>query len=143
MQKEIKTQIEILAPPEDIWSALIDFKKYPAWNPFIKEIKGKIKKGNQILVQLPNMKFAPKLTQVKTNKLLEWKGILLFPFLFSGIHSFSLTEKSKGKTILTHKENFNGILIPLFKKQLENETKLGFIEMNKALKRYVENQKRA
>ena len=38
--KELKTTIEINASPAKVWEVLLDFEKYPDWNPFIKNIRG-------------------------------------------------------------------------------------------------------
>ena len=38
MTKQIKTSIHINATKEKVWEILMDFEKYPEWNPFIKSI---------------------------------------------------------------------------------------------------------
>jgi uncharacterized protein YndB with AHSA1/START domain len=65
MAKEIKTEILINATPEKVWSILIEFDKYPNWNPFIKSITGNVLTGNKITVRLEppeakGMTFKPK-----------------------------------------------------------------------------------
>jgi hypothetical protein len=37
---QIKTEIPIGAPASAVWSILMDFERYPEWNPFIKKISG-------------------------------------------------------------------------------------------------------
>ena len=46
MALEIETKIRINASPKQVWDVLIDFERYPEWNPFIKSIKGIAIKGD-------------------------------------------------------------------------------------------------
>jgi hypothetical protein len=50
--------------------------------------------------------------------------------LFDGEHSFELITLEKNRTLFKNSEKFKGILVPLFKKKLNVETKAGCIEMN-------------
>ena len=145
MAKEIKTEILINATPEKIWSILINFDNYTNWNPFIKSIKGEVKVGNIITARIEppeakGMTFKPKILIFETNKELKWLGHLLFAGLFDGEHKFELIDHGNGTTTFRQSEKFNGILVPIFKKQLDNNTKKGFEEMNKKLKELAEQQ---
>jgi hypothetical protein len=145
MAKEIKTEILINATPEKVWSILTNFDNYPNWNPFIKSIKGEVKVGNKITVRIEppeakGMTFRPKILTLETNKELKWIGHLLFTGLFDGEHKFELIDNGDGTTTFRQNEKFKGILVPLFKKQLDNNTKKGFEEMNKKLKELAEQK---
>ncbi len=142
MAKEIKTQVVINANPDKVWSVLTDFENYPKWNPFIKSITGNIRIGSQITVNIapPNgkgMTFKPTVLAYSPNKEFRWIGKLLFKGLFDGEHKFELIENANGTTTFVHSEKFKGILVELFKKQLENNTKKGFEMMNEDLKNYA------
>jgi len=139
MTKEIKTEILIHAIPEKIWSILTSFDNYPDWNPFIKSIKGEVKAGNRITVKIEppeskGMTFKPRILTFVTNKEFSWLGHFLFAGFFDGEHQFELMDNGNGTTTFRQNEKFKGILVPLFKKQLDNNTKKGFEEMNKKLK---------
>ncbi|MFN6088281.1 MAG: SRPBCC family protein [Cyclobacteriaceae bacterium] len=141
--KEIKTEILINATPEKVWAILTDFENYPNWNPFIKLIKGEVKIGNKIIVKIEppeakGMTFKPKILTFETNKELSWLGHLLFAGLFDGKHKFELIDNGDGTTTFRQSEKFKGVLVPLFKKQLDNNTKKGFEEMNRKLKEIAE-----
>jgi hypothetical protein len=145
MAKEIKTEILINATPEKVWAILTDFNNYPKWNPFIKLIKGEVKVGNKITARIEppeakGMTFNPKILTFETNKELSWLGHLLFAGLFDGEHKFELIDNKNGTTTFRQSEKFKGILVPLFKKQLDNNTKKGFEEMNKKLKELSEQK---
>lgn len=145
MSTQIKTEIVIDAAPEKVWAILTDFGNYPKWNPFIKSIKGEVKVGNRIIIKIEppdakRMTFKPKVSTFETNKELRWLGHLLFPGLFDGEHRFQLIDNINGTTTFRQSEIFKGVLVPLFKKQLNNNTKRGFEEMNKKLKELVEEK---
>jgi len=143
MAKEIKTEIIINVMPEKIWAVLTSFDNYPNWNPFIKSIKGEVKVGNTITVRLEppgakGMTFKPHVLAFETNKEILWIGHLLFPGLFDGEHKFELIDNGNGTTTFKQSEIFGGVLVPLFKKMLDDNTKKGFEEMNIKLKESAE-----
>lgn len=145
MAKEIRTEILIKTTPEKVWLILTNFDNYPNWNPFIKSIKGEVKVGNKITARIKppeanGMTFKPKVLIYETNKELRWLGHLLFAGLFDGEHKFELIDNGNGTTTFRQSEKFRGILVPLFKKQLDYNTKKGFEEMNNKLKEMAEQK---
>lgn len=144
MAKELITEIKIKANPAQVWAVLTDFSTYPTWNPFIKSLTGDVKVGNTITARLEppkasGMTFKPKVLVLEANKKFVWLGHLFIKGLFDGEHSFELIDNLDGTTTFIQSEKFGGILIPLFKKMLDVNTKEGFESMNKALKERVEN----
>ena len=142
--KELKTSIEIDTTPAEIWRVLLDFGKYPEWNPFIKSLSGNPEPGEKIIAQIhpPGqraMTFKPTLLKVEESKELRWIGHLIFPGIFDGEHAFIIEPTDKSKIIFRQEEKFSGILVPIFWKSLYHHTRAGFIEMNQALKKRVEN----
>ena len=146
MSKIIHTEITIQSSPERVWEVFSDFKNYPAWNPFIKSIKGEVAVGNRLVVkmELPSgtkMTFSPKVLSYEKNKELRWLGHSIFPGIFDGEHKFELILNTDGTTTFQQSEKFNGILVPLFKNVLDVHTVNGFNLMNKQLKELVEKRK--
>src|SRR5690625_1150332 len=86
------------------------------------------------------MGFNPKINTLSVNKELSWLGHLWFPGLFDGEHKFELIDHKNGTTTFIQSETFKGLLVSLLKKQLENNTKKGFEEMNMKLKKMVEEK---
>lgn len=145
MAKEIKTQILINATPEKVWSILTNFDNYPNWNPFIKSLEGEVKVGNKIIARIvppdsKGMTFNPRILTFEKNKEFKWLGHLLFSGLFDGEHKFELIDNRNGTTTFLHSEKFKGILVPLFKRLIENNSKRGFEEMNRKLKELAEKR---
>jgi hypothetical protein len=141
--KHIRTEIVIHATPAEVWNVLTDFNRYPEWNPFITSLKGVSTKGEKLVARMepPNgsaMTFRPTVLIANRNKELRWLGHLLFPGLFDGEHIFELYENTDGTTTFVQREEFTGILVPLFSKMLDTKTLAGFEFMNKQLKQRVE-----
>ncbi|WP_046755987.1 SRPBCC domain-containing protein [Kordia jejudonensis] len=141
MTKQIKTSITINANKELVWEILLDFKNYPEWNSFIKSISGDVKVGNKIEIKLQGMTFKPLILTLNENTELKWLGHLWFKGLFDGEHKFKLIDNGNGTTNFEQSENFSGILVKLFSKSLDKDTKNGFERMNRELKLRVENTK--
>lgn len=139
MAKELSTSIIINATPEKVWSILTDFPNYEKWNPFITSISGTPEVGNKIEAHLQppgakSMTFKPKVLVFEREKEFRWIGHLGFPGLFDGEHRFQLIDNGDGTTTFIQSERFRGILVPLFRKMLDVNTKNGFIAMNEQLK---------
>ena len=139
---EIKTEIEIDAPPEVVWDVLTDLEQYPRWNPFITSAIGQPVLGERLTnrIEPPGgkaMTFKPTVTAVDSGQHLEWLGRLGLPGVFDGRHRFEL-HAANGATRLVHGEVFKGVLVPFMRKSLDGQTRAGFEAMNTALKERAE-----
>ncbi len=47
-RSDILTTIEIAAPPSSVWAVLTDPDDYPAWNPMIAGLRGRLARGEVI-----------------------------------------------------------------------------------------------
>lgn len=142
---ELYTEIQINASFERIWQILTDFASYPHWNPFIRRASGKLEKGEQLEVYLQpeaagGMTFRPRVLTAEPGRELRWRGHLLFPGLFDGEHIFIIEPLVAGGVRFIQREIFNGLLVPLFERRLDTETRRGFEDMNQALKLRVEGE---
>jgi hypothetical protein len=141
--KELRTEIEIAASPEVVWAVLTDFAAFPQWNPFIKEANGEQKVGGKLRIRVApaggkGMVFKLTVLAFETNRELRWRGRLGIPGLFDGEHGFTLEPIDGGRTKLTQREVFTGVLVPLLARSLDDHTKKGFEAMNLALKERAE-----
>ena len=137
---KIETSVVIDAAQEKVWKEFIRFDNYEHWNPFIRNIKGTLHLHRKIRVEVKGMKqFNAKIIAFEPKRQLAWYGKLLVPGLFDGRHSFELIANIEESTTFIQKERFLGLLIPLFKGKMEQDTKKGFMNMNLALKKLVEN----
>lgn len=138
-KKEIKTTIQISASPQKVWEILTSFDNYPNWNPFIKYVKGDFLVGEKVKINAGGMKFQPKILVFDREKEIRWIGKLLVNGLFDGEHIFKIIENGDGTVTFKHEERFSGILVSLFAKKLDSETRSGFEQMNIKLKEMSEN----
>lgn len=139
---QLRTEIEIDAPPSEVWGVLTDFERYHEWNPFIPRISGELSAGGRLDVTVAppessDFDFHPRVLAVTPDEELRWRGHLLADFLFVGEHFFQLKPTEEGKTRFVHGEDFGGILLRFFGRTLTT-TARGFVYMNQALKRRVE-----
>jgi hypothetical protein len=142
--KHLVTEITIDAPTDVVWDVLTDLAAYPEWNPFIVEVHGKPQLGTQLKnrLQPPGgkaMRFSPTVTAVDPDTKFEWLGRLGFRGVFDGRHIFEL-EATESGTRFVQREEFTGLLVPLFARSLDGKTKAGFEAMNRAIKERAEAQ---
>ena len=141
--RELRHEIEIDAPPAEVWGVLSDIGHYD-WNPFIRAIDGTLAVGKKLRVRIAppggkGMTFRPTVLQVDEATGLRWIGHLLVTGLFDGEHSFELHELPGRRTRFVQRELFSGVLVSLSRSALD-KTELGFAAMNEALKTRVEER---
>jgi hypothetical protein len=141
--KELHSEIEIQAPAERVWQLLTDFASFPQWNPFIRKASGAIQVGGRLEVNIQpsgasGMTFRPTVLKAEPNRELRWLGHLLIPGLFDGEHIFTIEPLDETRVRFTQREVFTGLLVPVFARGLDTDTRRGFEEMNQALKARAE-----
>jgi hypothetical protein len=141
--KELRSEIEIEAPPERVWGVLTDFAAYPEWNPFIRRVSGRAEVSERLVVRMQpsgarGMTFRPTVTKIEPNHELRWLGHLLVPGIFDGEHIFEIEELGRDRTRFVQREVFEGLLVPLLARSLDRDTQRGFEEMNRALRERIE-----
>jgi hypothetical protein len=141
--KELHSEIEIYASAERVWRLISDFPSYPQWNPFIRRITGEPTTGERLEVRIEppggrGMTFRPTVLNAEPNLELRWLGHLLVPGLFDGEHALTIQPLEEHRVSFVQREVFRGLLVPLFARSLDNNTKRGFEEMNHALKERAE-----
>jgi hypothetical protein len=140
--RELRSEIDIAAPPERVWAVLTKFEAYPEWNPFMRSVVGSCETGSRLTVRIEppgarGMTFEPTILSAEPRRELRWLGRLLVPGLFDGEHRLSIEPLNGGGARFVQSERFSGLLVGLFAKTLA-ATQRGFEQMNVALKRRVE-----
>lgn len=143
MATTIKTSIDISASPEMVWRVLSNFPAYRRWNPFIREIDGKLAPGARLRVRmrLPggrSYRFAPRVIKAIPAAELHWRGKFLVRGLFDGEHAFIIVPDGVRGVRFVQRERFSGLLAPLMLLLRGSKIREGFERMNQALKKTAE-----
>lgn len=139
MAQELRTGIEIDAPPARVWDVLVDFDHYGEWNPFMR-VAGRANEGATLVVHLGSpggreSAFEPDVTHCERHRELRWVRHLVTPGLFDGEHRFRLEPLDGGaRTRFEQTATFSGVLARPALWYLGDDTKRGLESMNEALK---------
>lgn len=139
--QSIETSATIAASRQRVWAVLMDFARYPDWNPFIRSISGVARVGEiiEVVIEPPGRKaatFRPRVVALEPERQFVWRGSLPIPGLFTGEHRFGLDDAAAG-THFAQSERFSGLLVPFVSSVLA-ATERGFKSMNDALKTRAE-----
>lgn len=142
--QEIKTEIEISAPPSKVWGIITDINNWQEWSPIINASHGVASVGSELSITMigkeegkDGPKYNPIITQLDEPGYFRWRAHMLAGFIFTNYKIFELEETSSG-TRLTHTESFKGLLAPIFCGQMEKGVPPMLNSMNKALKDLAE-----
>lgn len=142
--QEIKTEIEISAPPAKVWSIIMDINNWQEWSPIINDSKGIASVGSELSITMMGKeegkdgpKYNPIVTALEEPNYFRWRAHMLAGFIFTNDKILELKETSSG-TLVTHKETFSGLLAPIFCGQMEKGVPPMLNSMNKALKDLAE-----
>jgi hypothetical protein len=141
MRHDIRTEIDIEAPPEEVWPHLVDLTAYADWNPFITSATGSAEEGRRLSLRMepPGGRAAtvhPQVTRVSTRRRSGVARPPGRPGLFDVRHRFELVPAGSG-THLVQRESFRGLLVRPLRRSLDGGTRAGFEAMNAALRRRV------
>jgi len=146
MDYEIRTEIAINASPSRVWEVLTDFSHYPAWNPFILELKGVARQGASIRYRFEfprgiRIWTAAQILRFEQERELRWAAHFLSPALFNGDHYFVIEPATSPGTgvMFYHGEIFTGLLLPLAWPILRIYGLRIYQSLNLALKQRVES----
>lgn len=123
--KAYQAATTINAPPDTIWRILTDAPNYPKWDPGVDRIEGTVALGEQITAYSklsPRRGFPVKVTEFIPGQKMVWTGGMPFG-LFKGVQTFTLMPKSGGSIEFTVREEFSGLLLPIFGKTIPDLTK--------------------
>lgn len=142
--REIKTEIEILAPVEKVWGILTNIDDWSNWSPIINQSSGQASLGSSISITMigkkdgeDGPKYSPVITILDEPKSFRWSAKMIAGFIMTNDKVFLLEETNTG-TRLIHKELFSGMMVPLFWSSVEKNVPGMLNSMNEALKTKAE-----
>lgn len=145
-QFEIKDVIDIDAPVDEVWKAVINFEQYKEWNSQLSYLGGKVAPQSKLHLRLAAegaspYEFKPDISHWEEQKRFAWIARTGLPHVFDGEHFFELEVLGTNQTRLTNREEYRGILSLIFKQlPMMKTAPAGFEKMNKELKAYIEQE---
>jgi hypothetical protein len=139
---ELRSEVEIEAPPSRVYAVLTDFASYHEWNPYLTQVQGQLLVGSKLTVELSlpegkTYELMPEVTQVTENHELRWRSSWLLPSLLEAEHFFQLREHA-GKTRVMQGQDFSGFLLRFAGGSLTLAAR-GAVYLNQALKKRAES----
>ncbi len=142
--REIRTEIEIAAPPTKVWSLLTDIERWEEWSPIINQASGVPSIGSKLNITMVGKEegedgpqYHPKITNFDAPRYFRWRAFMMTGFIMTNDKVFELEETSTG-TRLVHIEAFSGMMVPLFWNKLNGHVPSMLNSMNEALKKLAE-----
>jgi len=137
---ELRTEIDVDAPPQAVWDTLTDFARYHRWNPMVVAAEGRAAEGETVSLRFRSsvglhLSFQVRITRVDPGRELRWLGRRLG---VSGEHYFRLEPTERG-THIVHGEVFRGSLVRPFAFGFERQRPV-FEAFNSALEKQAETR---
>ena len=140
--QEIRTEVEIDAPPEVVWEHLTDVASYDEWNPHITRVSGDLREGASLEITVERLGSSPRTLTVRVSRIdpprrLQWVGTVVSKWVFRGRHAFELHALDGDRTRFVNRERATGILVPFV---TSDEPQRDYDRMNRALKERIEDR---
>ena len=141
---EIRTEIDIAAPPEKVWALLTDIDAWRQWSPIINASTGVAAEGYTLSITMVGKdgadgpKYYPTITHYEEPKYFQWQAVMIDGAIMTNDKIFELEETANG-TRLIHKELFTGMMVPIFCNKFDENVPPMLNSMNQALKELAEN----
>jgi len=140
MTEKVSAEIEIAAPPEHVWTVLVDLASYPQWHPVFLGVSGQLAEGGKLTVTTTHpangrtMTAKVKVLTAEPATELRWTSSVL-GFMTSE-RSFTLSPASGG-TRLVQTGTYRG-LFSRFPAKTIKRIQDGFEAINQAIKQQAE-----
>ncbi|MFC4358598.1 SRPBCC family protein [Halobium salinum] len=133
--REIRTDIEIDAPPRVVWEVLTDLDAYAEWNPQTTNASGAVREGERVAITVDRQgrrsaSMRPRVVEADPERRLEWVATVLHPRLFEARHSFELDALDGDRTRVHNRERLSGVLVRFL---VDEDAVRAYEAMNRAL----------
>jgi len=128
---------------DQVWLVLTDFDRWQDWNPMVNQASGNATPGSKLDITMRGpdgkdaMKYQPTILEANPPRSLRWRAMMMSGLMFTNDRVFELKEKNDG-TVLVNKEEFSGLMVPLFWGKMNLFVVPMLEKMNKALKDKLE-----
>jgi hypothetical protein len=117
----VKDTQTLPAPRAQVFARLLEWSRYPDWNPYIIRIDGQPQVGQTIRVFF-SMGFGPAMPLTchvalvdHSKTLLAWDYKAFLPWLYTARHTFAIEDGPAGQSLIVQTEDIKGLMAcPLF-----------------------------
>jgi hypothetical protein len=138
----VSVQTLIEAPLKVVWAVLVDFKRYPEWNPFTVRVETSSRVGDSVLMDVmlggKLLRLRERMRVFEPERRFGWGLYIGRGHLLDCIRVQQLESVAERRTRYLCHEAFRGLLVPLFFRRYEERMKRGFVDAAEALKRRAE-----
>lgn len=146
-----RTEVWLQASPARVYDVLVDFARWPEWNPSVCSLRGRPEVGARLTLGLEvapgrTLKVRPVITRLGPEFGLEWRGGAPgMPWLLDVHHAFQISPAASelgeqgpaGATRFVHEERFSGALAAPIWRLLERRLMPRYRATNEGLRRAV------
>ena len=139
--KSFATQIDIQAPPEQVWRVLVDLPNWTQWNTTVLRTVGSVERNAKVTVFVklsPKRGFTVKVVELDAPRRMVWSSGMPFG-LFKGTRVYELVSRNNQGTQFRMREEFTGPLSGLIGKSIP-DMQPAFDEFAQCLKRELEKR---
>lgn len=143
---EVRTEIDIAAPPQAVWDVLVKIDGWPEWNTTVAKATGTAALDGDLDVTMfaedgvsDGPRYQPKIIQLDAATHLEWRATMLAGFVFTNDKVVQLQPTATGTKVI-HIERFSGMMLPLMTGVMNEGVPPILNTMNKDLKSRVEGK---
>ncbi len=140
----IQSEIEIAAPPEEVWAVISDVNAWHEWSPIINNSEGEAVLGATLSITMigekkyqDGPKYHPRITRLDAPYSFQWQAVMLLNGIMTNHKIFELQATHTG-TRLIHKESFQGMVVPIFRNSFDRNVPTMLNVMNEGLKEKLE-----
>lgn len=137
----VRVELVIAAPRRAVWDVLVDFSRYPEWNPFTVGVETTGRVGDAVLLDVQlgerRMKMRERMRVNEPERRIGWGLYVLGGVALDCTRVQELEDAGEGRTRYACHESFRGLLVPLFFNRYRERMERGFAAAAAALARRV------
>ncbi|HKP55299.1 MAG TPA: SRPBCC domain-containing protein [Polyangiales bacterium] len=137
----VRVETIIPAPRPAVWDVLVDFARYPEWNPFTIGVTTRGHIGDPVLLDVMlggrRLKMRERMRVHEPERRIGWGLHLLGGALLDCTRIQELEDAGEGSTRYVCQESFRGLSVPLFYGLFRNAMQEGFRANAEALRERV------
>ena len=137
----VRVELIIPAPRQAVWNVLVDFARYPEWNPFTVGVGTTGRIGDPVLLDVVlggrRMKMHERMRVYEPLRRVGWGLRILGGVVLDCTRVQQLEDAGEGSTRYECHESFRGWSVPLFFRRYKAPMQEGFEAAAQALSRRV------